>query len=155
MTFLLFQLGADRYVIEAGRVIEVLPLVELRQIPEAPRGVAGMFNYHGRPVPVVDVSELTMGRPARECISTRIVLVNYPDESGREHPLGLMVEHATGIIRRGSADFVDSGVDLGTAAYLGPVLTDKEGMIQWVHADRLLPGPVRDSLFPPHAEALP
>ncbi len=36
MLFLLFQLGKDRYVLEAARVIEVLPLMDLKQIPEAP-----------------------------------------------------------------------------------------------------------------------
>jgi len=50
MLFLLFQLGQDRYALEASRVIEVLPLVSLKRIPQAPRGVAGLFNYRGRPV---------------------------------------------------------------------------------------------------------
>jgi chemotaxis-related protein WspB len=147
MTFLLFQLGKDRYVLEASRVTEVLPLVELKEIPEALPGVAGMFNYHGQPVPVVDLSELTTGQPARERLSTRIIIINYPDESGREHPLGLIAEHATDVIRRETADFVEPGIRLGGGAYLGPVLTDKEGVIQWVHAQRLLPAPVRDRLF--------
>ena len=29
--FLLFQLGNDRYVLEASRVVEVLPLLELKK----------------------------------------------------------------------------------------------------------------------------
>jgi chemotaxis-related protein WspB len=152
MTFLLFQLGRDRYVLEAGRVMEVVPLVELKQIPEALPGVAGMFNYHGKPVPVVDLSQLTTGHPANERLSTRIIIVNYPDETGREHPLGLIAEHATGVIRRETADFVEPGIKLGGGAYLGPVLTDSEGVIQWVHAQRLLPAPVRDRLFGETAE---
>ncbi len=147
MMFLLFHLGKDRYVLEAARVIEVLPMLDLKQIPEAPKGVAGIFNYHGRPVPAIDLSELTLGRPAGERLSTRIILINYPDETGRNHPLGLIAEHATEIIRRESRDFVEPGLKLGTAPYLGPVMVDGQGIIQWVHERRLLPDRVRDLLF--------
>ncbi|MDB6016797.1 MAG: cheW-like domain protein [Pedosphaera sp.] len=155
MLFLLFKLGKDRYVLEASRVVEVLPLVDLRKIPQAPRGVAGIFNYHGRPVPAIDLSELALGQPAREHLSTRIILVNYPDEKGQPQPLGLIAEHATEIIRRESAEFVDPGLKLGAAAYLGPVLMDGDGAIQWVYEQRLLPERVRDLLFCEIVEPVP
>src|SRR5258708_5821188 len=124
MMFLLFQLGKDRYVLEASRVVEVLPLLDLKQIPESPRGVAGMFNFRGRPVPAVELSELGVGQRARECLSTGIIVINYADENGRQHPLGLIAEHATEIIRREAADFVEPGLKLGSPPYLGPVLMD-------------------------------
>jgi chemotaxis-related protein WspB len=145
--FLLFQLGSDRYALQASRVIEVLPLVDLQRLPDAPKGVAGLFNYHGRPVPAVDLSELTLGRPSGTNFSTRIIVVNYPDESGRSHPLGLIAERATEIIRRDRAEFVEPGLKLGGAPYLGPVLLDSRGVIQWVNEQRLLPDHARDLLF--------
>lgn len=155
MMFLLFQLGRDRYVLEASRVLEVLPLLDLKKFPEAPQGVAGIFNYHGQPVPAIDLSELTLGYPAGERLSTRIILINYPDETGRNHLLGLIAEHATEIIRRESRDFVEPGMKLGTAPYLGPVLLDARGIIQWVHERRLLPDRVRDLLFCENLEESP
>ena len=147
MLFLLFQLGKDRYAIEARRVLKVVPLMELKRIPSAPRGVAGIFNYHGRPVPAVDLSELTLGQPAPERLSTRIIVIQYPDEAGRDQLLGLIAEHATEIIRRESADFIDPGLKLGSAPWLGPVAMDPKGPIQWVHERLLLSDRVRDSLF--------
>ena len=147
MLFLLFQLGQDRYALQATRVIEVLPMVDLKKIPDAPKGVAGLFNYRGRPVPAVDLSEMTLGRPADAKYSTRIIVVNYPDENGRNHPLGLIAEHATEIIQRESGEFVEPGLKLGGAPYLGPVLMDSRGVIQWVHEQRLLPEHARDLLF--------
>jgi chemotaxis-related protein WspB len=147
MLFLLFQLGHDRYVLEARRVVEVLPLLALKQIPQAPRGVAGLFNYRGRPVPAVDLSELTLGQPARQSMSTRIIVVNYPDGAGGNRLLGLIAEQATEIVRKEPNDFVDSGVNMGAAPYLGPVAMDQHGVIQWVREQRLLPEPVRDLLF--------
>jgi chemotaxis-related protein WspB len=147
MNFLLFQLGNDRYALEASRIVEVLPLVELRRIPQAPRGVAGIFNYHGTPVPVVDLGELTLGRASGQRMSTRIIVIQYPDETGKKQPLGLIAEHATEIIRRKREDFIEQGLKGGQPDYLGPVLMDYRGAIHWVQEQHLLPDPVRDVLF--------
>jgi chemotaxis-related protein WspB len=145
--FLLFQLGNDRYALQASRVVEVMPFVNLSRIPNAPRGVSGMFNYRGKPVPAIDLCELTQGKPAENRLSTRIILVNYPDEQGRTHLLGLIAARVTATIRRASSDFVDPGFKLGNAPYLGPVMMDSEGCVQWVYEQRLLTDPVRDLLF--------
>ena len=142
MLFLLFQLGKDRYALEAARVVEVAPLLALKRLPQAPKGVAGIFNYRGRPVPAVDLSELTIGHPAGERLSTRIIVVNCPDESGHERLLGLVAEHATGMLRKDAKAFVDPGIQPGEAPYLGPVLMDNQGLIQWVHEQRLLSEPL-------------
>ena len=155
MLFLLFKLGPDRYALEASRVIEVLPLLDLRKIPGAPRGVAGIFNYRGRPVPAVDLSELTLGQPASEHLSTRIIVINHPDDAGHQQLLGVIAEHATEIIRRERNDFVETGLQLGAPPYLGPVLMDGQGAIQWVREQRLLPRNVRDLLFCENVESSP
>lgn len=147
MLFLLFKLGNDRYALEAGRVIEVLPLLELKKIPGAPRGVAGIFNYRGRPVAAVDMSELTLGQPAPERLSTRIIVISHPDDSGKSQPLGLIAEHATEIIRRDRKEFVEPGMPAGAPPFLGPILMDEQGAIQWVLEQRLLPESIRNILF--------
>src|SRR5262245_16763915 len=103
MLFLLFQIGPDRYAIEARQTVEVLPLVELQRLPTraaGSAGVAGIFNYRGRPVPAIDLSELTCGRPARACLSTRIIVVQHTDQAGRRQLVGLIAERATELLRR-------------------------------------------------------
>ncbi len=147
MLFLLFQLGKDRYALDASRVVEVVPLLEMKQLPQAPKGVAGIFNYRGRPVPAVDLSALTLGQPASERFSTRIIIVHYPDDQGTNRLLGLIAEHATETLRKDAKDFMDSGVTLGQAPYLGPILMDTPTPIQWIYEQRLLPDPVRNILF--------
>jgi chemotaxis-related protein WspB len=145
--YLLFQLGKDRYALEASRVVEVIPLLTLRQIPKAPRGIAGVFSYHGHPVPALDLCDLTLGQPASERLSTRVIIVNYPNESGTTHLLGLIAERATDVMRREARDFIDSGVRVAEAPYLGPVLMDGQRSIQLVLEQRLLSEPVRKLLF--------
>jgi chemotaxis-related protein WspB len=152
MLFLLFQLGNDRYALEAGRVVEVVPYLALKKIPQAPKGVAGLFNYRGRSVPAVDLCELTLGHPAGERLSTRIIIVNYSSANGRTHLLGLIAEHATEMLRKNADDFVPAGVNIDAAPYLGPVLMDSRGAIQWIQEQRLLSENVRALLFPEVAE---
>jgi chemotaxis-related protein WspB len=147
MVFLLFHLGRDRYVLDATRVVEVLPLVELQRISDAPGGVAGIFNYRGQPVPAIDLSELTLGRPALEQLSTRLIVIRYPDETGKDHLLGLIAERATQTLRRENSEFAEPGHKLGAAPYLGPVLLDGNGVIQLIREQHLLPRHIRDMVL--------
>ncbi|HTL17106.1 MAG TPA: chemotaxis protein CheW [Patescibacteria group bacterium] len=146
MLFLIFQLRNDRYAIEASRVVEVLPLLELKRLPQAPKGVAGIFNLRGRPIPAIDLSELAFSRAACERLTTRIIVINHTDSRGKTQPLGLIAEHVTQTLRREPGDFLESGVRLSEAPYLGPVFMDGAAPIQWLYADKLLSEPIRELL---------
>lgn len=138
MLFLVFQLGAHRYAIDASQIAEVLPLVTITAIARAPEEVAGIFVYRGAPVPVIDLSQLFEGRPAERRLSTRVIVVHYPNGNGDTRLLGLIAEKATGTIRREALDFVDSGVLNDRAPYLRSVATDPRGLVQRVDIARLL-----------------
>jgi chemotaxis-related protein WspB len=138
MLFVLFHLGKERYVLEANRVVEIVPLLELKQFPQSPPGVAGVFIYRGRPVPALDLCRLTLGRPAAEHLSTRIIIVNYGNAPDEEQLVGLIAERATETIRREPKDFSEPGVKLSSAPFLGPVLTDAKGVIQLISTQKLL-----------------
>lgn len=153
MLFLLFQLEQDRYAIEASKVAEVVPLVQLKGLPHAPRGVAGVCNFHSQLVPVLDLSTLMLGRSSRARLGTRLVLVNYALPGGATQLLGLLAEGATEIIERRKTDFAETGVRNDGAPYLGKVTPEERGIIQWIDVGRLLPEELRDRLFV-EAEAL-
>lgn len=146
MLFLLFHLGADRYAIEARRVIEVLPLVEMKGLPRAPVGIAGVINYRGAPVPVLDLAEWSLQRPAAERLSTRLLIV--PLGAGGDRLVALRAEKATETKRMQEEDFVSPGVSVTEARYLGRVAKDTDGrLVQWVEVEKLLPADVREALF--------
>jgi chemotaxis-related protein WspB len=151
MLFLVFQIGKDRYALEARQAVEVVPYLALKKIPQAPRGVAGIFNYRGRPVPAVDLSELTFGRPSGERLSTRIILLRYehPERPNQTRLVGLIAEHATGMMRRDEKELVDSGVRAGAAPYLGPVFMDDKGVVQLLRVQHLLNESLRELVFAP------
>jgi chemotaxis-related protein WspB len=147
MLFLLFQLGPDRYAIDVRQIAEVLPLLSAKQIPGSPPAVLGAINYRGVSVPLIDLSQLALGRPSQKRLSTRIILVNYQDGFGQSRLLGLLAENATETISCAPGEFRDSGLNLPHAPYLGRVLTTEGGLVQWVEVDQLLRPEVRDLLF--------
>src|SRR5262245_53062290 len=109
MLLLAFRLGDDRYALDSGRIVEVLPLVHIKRMLGAPAGILGSFNYRGRFVPVIDLSERLLERPAEPRLSTRLVLANLTG-SGDPVVVGLIVENATETLRVDAADLVPPAV---------------------------------------------
>ncbi|MEH6413495.1 chemotaxis protein CheW [Pseudomonas sp. CGJS7] len=147
--FLVFHLDRDRYAIEAARVISVLPLVETKAIPRAPEAVAGLFDYRGELLPLIDLCRIALGRAARPVLSTRIIVAEYRDSAGRPRKLGLIGEQVLQTVRLAEADFQESGVDHPDTAYLGPVAADARGALQRVRIEHLLPESLYELLFQP------
>ncbi|HWJ76140.1 MAG TPA: chemotaxis protein CheW [Kaistia sp.] len=147
MLFLMFRVGKDRYVIDADQIEQVLPFMDAKALPGAPSGVVGAINYHGAPVPLIDLSSLALGRPSATVMSTRIILIRYPSAEGTYRRLALCAEHVVETVSRPASDFVPTGVEAGTPAYLGPVAADAEGLIQWIRAEALLTAEIRAILF--------
>ena len=142
MLFLKFRIGSESYALDTTQIAEVLPLLEITRVPQTPAGVAGLINYRGRPVPVIDLSELMLGEPGRPHISTRLILVRYG-----EHLLGLIAEQATEMMRREAGSFTDSGLASDAAPYLGPVTQDGGRLIRRIDVQKLLPPDVSSVLF--------
>ena len=180
MLFLLFKIGHDRFALDASRVVEVIPLLGLKRVTGSPHGVAGIINYRGQHVPALDLCELTLNRPAAERMSTRIVIIQCdecrvtgdvkasdPSQVTRHTSprlLGLIVEEATGTLRKERADFSESLAGMPSVVWQAtsekkaaspvtrhpsPILMDGQGVIHLLDETRFLGEHLRDELFPP------
>ena len=161
MLFLLFQLGKDRYALDASRVVEVAPLLAMKRLPQAPKGVAGIFNYRGRPVPAVDLCEMATGAPASERLSTRIILVHFTPKNGRtgsaapadakapSYVLGLLAESVTEMQTFDAGQFKPPVVSTANAPFLGDIASSDTDarFVQLVRVEELLPAELQDVLF--------
>ncbi|MDZ4333181.1 MAG: chemotaxis protein CheW [Pseudomonas sp.] len=143
-----FHLGEDRYAISAREVAEVLPLRQLKQVPETPDWVAGVFQHRGRMIPVLDLNQRVLKRPALARNSTRLVLVYFDAQRGeRACVLGLLLEQATDTLRLPANAFASSGLEAGQPDYLGPTQADEHGLIQRIEVQGLLDDALRAMLF--------
>ena len=118
MLLLLFQVDDRAFGLDASGIVQVAPLPELQTVPHAPPYVAGLLNYRGRTIPVIDLTPLIGGRPSRPVLSTRLVLAHYPP-GGEDCVVGLIAERAVETITCNQSDFTASGIQVPDAPYLG------------------------------------
>ena len=137
MLVLLFYLGDVMYTIKCDKVREVAPVVKLKQVPQTPEYFAGLFNYRGMIVPVIDLCRLIQGRPCQMRMSTRIILVDYMKEDNTPYVMGLMAERVTEAVRKADNAFVSPGINMQQVPYLGGILMEDKKMIQYIDLDLL------------------
>ena len=157
MLMLLFYVGDDRYALDSRRVVEVVPTVALKKLHGAPEYIPGLFNYRGHLVPVIDLCHMIQGTPARPYLSTRIVLVNcqLPDTSFANSDnlhspliLGLMAERVTETMNKPETELIPPTITVDASAYLGGIINDEKGMIQYLRIENLLPDSHQAYLLP-------
>ena len=150
MLFVQFTLDNDRYVLDSSEIERMLALAPLKTMPGVPAWVAGILEYEGRPVPVIDLAALALGRRSHERLSTRLALVYYPHKGSggvERRRLGIVLERATRTLTLDAAAFTAAGVEASDARYLGPLAHDAQGLVQWVRIEHLLPEQVQAQLF--------
>lgn len=147
MLLLLFEVGSDRFGIDASEIVEVIPLVSLKKVPHAPDCVAGVFNYRGQIVPVIDVNALLGERPARSLLSTRIILVKAPDSGSEERLLGILAERATETLSCRKEELQPPGITVEDAQYLGEILPLPGGLVQHVTLTNILSDELKSMLY--------
>ena len=147
MLCLLFNVNNESYAIDVREVIEVIPKVKLRSIPKAPDYVAGLLNYRGDSVPVLDLCRLLHGRNCAAVFGSRIVLVNYPNPHAVPRVLGLLAEQVTDTLQCDVEDFRPSTLVHTSAPYLREVTTHRDHLVQRVDVNALLPTEVQALLF--------
>ncbi len=137
MLILIFYLGDTMYTMRCDRVREVAPLVKLKKVPHTPDYFAGLFNYRGVVVPVIDLRQLIQGYPCQMRLSTRIILVDYLKEDQSPAIIGLMAERVTDAARKSEDAFVSPGLSVKEAPYLGGFIMEGNEMIQYIDLDLL------------------
>jgi chemotaxis-related protein WspB len=147
MLMLVFRVGEDLYAIGATEVVEVVPSVRLRHIPQAPEYVDGIFNYRGALAPVVDLCRLMYSRPSHDYLSTRIILVRCRALDGRDQVIGLRAEQVTDTMQVEETAAEGRPVSVTAAPYLGPVFSTPAGLIQRIRPEPLVSGSLTDSIF--------
>jgi len=90
---IVFRLAGREYALPVRSVAEVLRMVALTPVPEAPAWLAGMLNLRGRIIPVVDL-RTRLGLPAQAIdVNTPIIVAQTTDRV-----LGLIADEMTEVV---------------------------------------------------------
>jgi chemotaxis-related protein WspB len=155
MLFLQFYINEFRYVLPTKNVVEIVPGIKLTDLPKMPPYVAGLMNYRGNSVPVIDLCFLFLDRKCENKLSTRMILMKINGAGGRERIIGFFVEKATETIKVDETLFKDSGIRHSEAPCLGPVMTDAGGLITLITPQNIFSQIDESILYPKKACHLP
>lgn len=147
MLILGLSIGDERYGVEATKVIEVVPLITLRKVPLADKSIRGIFNYRGRPTPVVDLCQLFENRDCANNLSTRIIIVEYKALSGITRSIGLIAEKMTNVMSCEINEMENSGIHQAQNDFLGLIYTHNTEMIQLIDTNKILPDSISNQLM--------
>lgn len=146
MLLLVFNINDDCFALDTSNVIEVVPLINLQSLPNSPDSVAGIFNYHGSSVPVIDMCRYFNKVDYSKNYNTRIILIKYTDAS-ESRLVGLIAEKVTDVVQHDAKEFKSSGLKLDASPFLGKVVMGDQGMIQSIEPDKLLSEELTKLLF--------
>jgi chemotaxis-related protein WspB len=147
MLLLIFEVEGGRYALATERVVEVVPMVALRKIPFTDDYVAGLMNYRGRPVPVIDLCRVTGGRPCTPKYSTRIILVNQPVKNKPDAIIGLIAEQVTETTKSSLTTAPSSGMVIDDSLFQTRSKPAEYEMVRWFDLEQMLPLHKFETLF--------
>lgn len=148
MLFLTMQIGDDPYALDCANVVEIIPMVPLRKMPQSPPFLRGVFQYRGQVVPVIDLCSLAGFGNARQVLSSRIIIVSVTDPEGRDRVLGLAAERVMETIRAEDAGLAETGVAIENSPYLGKMIPGPQGLVQCIRPEALVSASLGRVLFP-------
>ena len=139
MLLLLFEIGNGRYALDVNQIIEIVPLVKLKKIPTTPDYVAGLMNYRGEGIPVLDLNELIDSVPFENALSTRMIIVKYPIKGKGDKPLALIANNVTETVVSKLTKPPPAGVLMDKSLYDCEITPETSEMIQWFDIKKMLP----------------
>jgi chemotaxis-related protein WspB len=146
MLYVTFHLGQTRFVIDAGKVTQVVARVPLRVLPLTEPYVAGLLDFRGTLLVVVDLSTRLFGTHCAENLSTRIIIVRIK-HGDREVPMGLIAEHVTRLSHAEAALPEDKIETVPEDDCLGRIVRIDGSPVQRIEVDRILSEPLRRQIF--------
>lgn len=142
-----FKIGDEYYALNTDNVIEIIPVVSLRKIPGTVNFFAGIFDYRGIIVPVIDITQLTLGQPATIRLSTRIILTNFTRKDGQKSILGLIAEDMTDTLDIEESALQNTGILSEKVPFLGPIIQMDDQFIQCIELNKILSDDLQKIFF--------
>ena len=146
MLVLTFYIGPTRFAIDASRVSQVVPRVPLRALPLSESYVAGLLDFRGTVLVVVDLATRLFGTSCASRLSTRIIIVRIK-HCDREIFIGLIAEQVTELCQTDLPAATHSKPTDSEHECLGRMLRVGDALAQWIEVDQVLPASARLQIF--------
>ena len=132
-SLVVLHVGEHEFALAVTAVERVVRAVEIDPLPEAPRGVRGIINLHGRIVPVFDLRAL-LGEPMRAAQAGDHLIIAHT----RWRTVALLVDTVTGVVPRLAARVTPAAEILPGLGAIEGVLKLDGGLVLIHDIDRFL-----------------
>lgn len=120
---LLFHVKDNRFACIVEQIVEIVPKIQLHPLPESPPYIAGVINYRGDTIPVVDLCQLLENDRCFDRLHTRIIVVQSKDH---RYLLGVIAERVTEMLDIDPLKFRRSEIKFEKFPYLNGVYTERD-----------------------------
>lgn len=90
-SYLSFDLGGEIFASNVNKVLNILEMVRITEVPNAPAYMKGVINLRGDVLPVVD-TRVKFGMPGSEFTNNTCILVLEIELNGKEFQIGALVD---------------------------------------------------------------
>jgi chemotaxis-related protein WspB len=147
MLAVVWEVGEERFTIDASQVVEVVPVVSLHRAAGLPDWMLGLGDYHGRLIPILDGAKLVEVPASPPRLGARVLVIAV-DACGSRRVVGLQVSAVQGVA---SIDLNDAAGHRGFASadapHLAEVVRIGDRTARRVVLDRFLAGVRGELLF--------
>ena len=143
-----FEIGGQIYAIEVEYVREIVRIVEITPLPNAPSLIEGVIDLRGTVIPVMDLARVLNRGEGSAGMHARIIVLEIDGLA-----LGVWVDAATDVMTLDAdrlEDVPDLAIQAGYDAVRHVVRRDDEAPIMVLSVDRIIESIYRSAL--PRAE---
>jgi len=96
-SFLSFRLGNEEFAAHVSKVLNILEMTKITEVPKAPNYMKGVINLRGSVLPVVD-TRLKFGMTATEYTANTCIIVLDIDVEGESINVGALVDSVQAVL---------------------------------------------------------
>lgn len=119
--YLTFTLAGEQYGIGILTVKEIIGMMPITPVPQAPDFVRGVINLRGKVIPVIDLRR-RFGLASKEATERTCIIVVEVRGEATQLQMGIVVDSVSEVLNIGETDIEDTpsfGAKLDTAFILG------------------------------------
>jgi len=96
-SYLVFKLGDEEFAANAGKVLHILELIKITEIPKCPTYMKGVVNLRGTVLPVID-TRVKFGLNATEFTSSTCIVVLETGNNDDKVEVGALVDSVQAVV---------------------------------------------------------
>ncbi len=105
--YLTFTLGQQEYGIDILKIKEIIGMVPIRSVPQAPDFIKGVVNLRGKVIPVMDL-RLRFGMDEREYTDRTCIIVLEHEIEGNRIQMGIVVDTVSEVLPMKASEIEDT-----------------------------------------------